>query len=136
MAVSARFCLSGDFGDSGCAAVAYATVRAMDVEDVRQRLHAMQGTLAQLAAADSDALVTDIGLSTLKALLAAGMKFVPEDPVLGPVRDFLAREAEGPKHVRAMDALLVVDQVVHALPEPPPMDLRISSGWPGPPSEW
>ena len=108
----------------------------MEVENVRQRLHAMQGTLAQITAGDSDALVTDIGLSTLKALLTAGTQFVPDDPVLEPVRDFLAREAEGPTHVRAMDALLVVDQVVHALPSPPPMDLRISSGLPGLPDEW
>lgn len=92
----------------------------MDVETARARLYAMQGTLMQVAERDSDVLVTGIGLSTLKALLSAVAEVVPDDPVLAAVSDFLTPDVVDAGHVRAVDALLVVGQVLEALPPRPP----------------
>lgn len=100
----------------------------MDVEDARSRLYALQGTLNQLAENDPEHRVQGVALPVLSAVLGLVDELVQRDPVLRVVVDGLQEQARSGAPVRASDALLVVVQVLEALPSQPPY--RFERGYP------
>lgn len=98
-----------------------ATVPGVDVEKARSHLYALQGTLLQITQQDMEQEVQGIALPVLDTVLAEVRALIPGSPVLRSVRDVVSPELiEDGGQVRAVDLLLVVGQMLEALPPQPP----------------
>lgn len=92
----------------------------MNIEEARARLYALQGTLLQITERDAEQHVEGVGLPVLSAVLGLLPDLVERDEVLRSVVQGLRSQADSGAPVRATDALLVVAQVLEALPPAPP----------------
>jgi hypothetical protein len=95
----------------------------VDSEDARYRLGMLKEHLAGISKRDPEQEVKGMALPVLDAVIAAARQFVKEDdPVLDAIRDVVVEVAETGEPIRAVDALLVVNQLLAAIPQAP-MDL-------------
>lgn len=91
----------------------------MNVEKGRGHLTALQGTLLQITQQDMEQEVMGISLPVLDTVLAEVRALIPSDPVLQSVQDVITPQLVEGGQVRAVDMLLVVSQMIEALPPPP-----------------
>ena len=95
-------------------------VVAMTADDARHRLWMLKEDLQRMVQTDGEQEVRGMALPVLDAVVASVRQFVAvDDPVLDAVRDVLVEVVESGEPVRATDALLVVSQLLAAIPSDP-----------------
>lgn len=100
------------------------TLVGMDVEEARQRLTTLMLRLEKISDRDAEQEVRGIALPVIDAILNASRSLLkPGDKVGEVVRDLISPEAvaDGDGEVRAVDALVVVEQLLRSLPPAPPL---------------
>ena len=102
----------------------------MDVEDARRHLRALQTRLAEITKKDQEQEVEGFALPVIDSVINASRGFIPTDhPVGSTVKDLIDPDAIAAgtlDSVRAVDALIVVDQLLEALP-PETHDFGVAS---------
>jgi len=94
----------------------------VDVEQIRSQLEALRQTLRNVVALDSEQEVQGIAIAVLDGVLSAARQVVPDNPAVQGLHDVISVEAAAEAEpVRAVDALLVTEQLLAALPPPPPI---------------
>jgi len=98
----------------------------MDVSDAYWRVGRLLDNLRALVNRDPEQEVRGMALPVMDAVLEAAKEFLPGDPVIARMREVVSPEtvAEG-EPLRAVDVLVVVDQLHAALDEARPPDISI-----------
>lgn len=105
----------------------------MNREQARQRAWLLFRSLEKVADRDPEQEVRGMALPVLEAVLQACREQVPDDPIVGAIRDLVSPEAVADgEPVRAVDAALVAGQLAAALgpeklPPPAPRSGRVRS---------
>lgn len=88
----------------------------MDQDQARQRAWLLFRSLEKMSERDPDQEVRGIAVPVLDAVLQACKPFVPEDPIIGAIREVVSADviAAG-KPVRGVDAVVVAEQLAVAL---------------------
>jgi hypothetical protein len=111
----------------------------MDIKEALQALRQLAADLREIAKKDQEQEVRGMALPVLDAVVSAARTHVPEsDPVYSAVREVISVESvEDGEPIRAIDALLVVNQLVVALEryEPPSAPITMTPE-PGPFDRW
>jgi hypothetical protein len=89
----------------------------MDVDDILVRLRTLRSQLDRYSRHDKEQEVAGIALPVLDELLSQARRLVPAgDPVLDRMQDVVSADSiAAGEPVRAIDALLVTDQVITAI---------------------
>ncbi len=88
----------------------------MDQDQARQRVWLLFRSLEKMSERDPDQEVRGIAVPVLDAVLQACKQFVPEDPIVGAIREVVSADAiAAGEPVRAVDAALVAGQLAVAL---------------------
>lgn len=90
----------------------------MDIEKARAHLTALQAMLLQITQRDMEQEVMGIALPVVDTVLSEVRALIPADPMLQSVRDVITPQLVEGGQVRAVDMLLVVSQMLEALPPP------------------
>ena len=87
----------------------------MDQYEAFARSQALYDDLSKIVDRDPEQEIQSIAIPVLDALLTACRDFVPEDPVVESIKGLMTPEAAATDSLRAVDAMLVVNQLTHAL---------------------
>jgi hypothetical protein len=98
----------------------------MDLRDAHWRVGRLRDNLQALVDRDPEQEVRGMALPVIDAVLEAAKEILPGDPVIATMRQVVSPEAvaEG-EPLRAVDVLVVVDQLHAALSEALPPDILI-----------
>ncbi len=99
---------------------------SMDLDDALGRLYTLSAHLGEISKRDPEQEVRGMALPVMDAVIVAAREHVPPgDPVLATITDVISPESVAAgEPVRAIDALLVVNQLASILErQSPPMDL-------------
>src|ERR687891_61244 len=101
-------------------------VTRMDVSDAYWRVGRLRDNLRAMVDRDPEQEVRGMALPVIDAVLEAAKEFLPGDPVIATMREVVSPEsvAEG-EPLRAVDVLVVVDQLHAALDDARPFDVGI-----------
>jgi len=92
----------------------------MDADDARYRLGTLKEDLQRIVDKDQEQEVRGLALPVIDAVVTAARDFLPaNDPVLAAVQDVIVSVAESGEALRAVDTLIVVSQMLVAIPIPP-----------------
>lgn len=101
------------------------------ISDARRRISQLYGDLQRLVDRDPDQEVWDDVFPVMDAVLAIVRAALPNDPVIASVRDFVSADSiAADRERRAAEVLVVVGQVMAAIPDPVPvLDAVLESPW-------
>lgn len=102
---------------------------SMDADEARARLDSLRSLLREMISRDPEQEVRGIAIPVLDAIISASRDTIPrDDAIAAVVRDIIdpvAVAAGEIDEVRAVDALLVVDQLLHSIPASAISDLPV-----------
>lgn len=88
----------------------------MDLDDAMHRVLALRNTLQGIADRDPEQEVQGLALPVIDAVLSEASSLLPSDPVVDVSRGLITPETiEAGEPIRAVDALVVADQLYQAL---------------------
>jgi hypothetical protein len=90
----------------------------MDIDDARERLNNLYYNLGSIISKDQEQEIQGIAIPVIEAVIEEAKKLVPHDPVVKVIDEWLTPALMGGQgSIRAVDAFLVVGQLLKALPK-------------------
>lgn len=130
-AVAYRACLPPGGGTADRRLLALPSQAVADINDARRRISQLYVDLQKLVDRDPEQEVWDDVFPVMDAVLGIVRAALPNDPVIASVRDFVSADSiAAERERRAAEVLVVVGQVMAAIPDPPPvLDTVIDPPW-------